>query len=65
MTSGVYPRKPGNGAGRRPILSDAQVERCIAFRAKGYKTKFLAAQFYVCVLTLQRAIRRFKAKELK
>ena len=62
MTSGVYPRKPGNKSGRKPILSDEQVERVIAFKANGHKTRYLATQLGVCVETLQRAIRRFKEK---
>ena len=56
MTSGVYPRQPGNKSGRKPMFSKVKVEHIRFLRLKGRTTKFLAAYFKASEKTIRHVL---------
>jgi len=42
MTSGVYPRKPGHKAGKKPMFEKDQIRLIKAQKSEGRSTKFLS-----------------------
>lgn len=66
MTSGVYPRKPGNNVGKKPMFDKDEILSIKAGRAKGHATKFLAAFWHANEKTIRHVLNGTGAyKELK
>lgn len=66
MTSGVYPRKPGHQAGKKPMFTKAECDLIKLFRGNGNSTKYLSAKWKASEKTIRQVLNGTGAyKEMK
>jgi len=66
MTSGVYPRKPGHKAGKKPMFTKDEAHLIRLQKSIGRSTKLLSSMWKACEKTIRQVLNGTGAyKEMK